>query len=190
MTPERRFLAAEAPTATGRTVSGYASRFNSRSENLGSPDRPIYEIILPGAFDGVLGDDVVAAVNHDETRPLARSRSGQGSLKLKVDSVGLHYEFEAPNTTTGNDLLESIKRGDIAASSFAFSVAEGGDTITRESTGGTLRTIHKVSRLYDVSPVTRPAYPAATVSARALPGDTDEPLPGVTNWKFLFDLLK
>jgi phage head maturation protease len=45
MEPERRFLATEAPTATGRTISGYASRFNSRSENLGTPDRAFHEII-------------------------------------------------------------------------------------------------------------------------------------------------
>jgi HK97 family phage prohead protease len=124
------------------------------------------EIILPGAFDGVLGDDVIACFNHNESAILARSKDGKGSLKLSVDSVGLHYEFEAPNTTTGNDLLESIKRGDINASSFAFTVGEGGDIITQES-GGTLRTIRKVSRLYDVSAVSRPAYSAATVSARA-----------------------
>lgn len=190
MTPERRFLPAEAPQATGRTVSGYAARFNSRSENLGIPDRPFHEIILPGAFDDVLGDDVIACYNHREDLILARSKNGEGSLKLRADSVGLHYSFEAPNTTTGNDLLESIKRGDINASSFAFTVADDGDTITQEA-GGKLRTIRKVSRLYDVSAVSRPAYSAATVSARALASNAPQvATPRANGWRLQIDFLK
>jgi uncharacterized protein len=173
--PERRFLAESAPSVTGRKISGLAARFNSRSENLGRSENPFHEIISPGAFDGVLNDDVIACFNHDETLILARSKNGSGSLKLWVDEIGLHYEFEAPNTTVGNDLLESVKRSDIAASSFAFTVPEGGDTYTQEA-GGTLRTITKVGRLFDVSPVSRPAYAATSVSARALGQSSPAPI--------------
>ena len=185
---ERRFLPTEPPKATGRTVTGLAARFNSRSENLGSPERPFHEVILPGAFDDVLGDDVIACFNHDENIILARSKNGVGSLKLTVDNVGLHYSFEAPNTTAGNDLLESVKRGDIAASSFAFTIAEGGDIVTRDATG-TLRTITKLSRLYDVSPVSRPAYAATAVSARAI-GNEATATPARNGWARMIDLLK
>jgi len=188
MDPERRFLPTEAPKVAGRTVSGVAARFNSRSENLGTEEHPVYEVILPGAFDGVLNDDVVAAFNHDETRILARSKGGKGSLKLLVDQFGLHYSFEAPNTATGNDLLESIKREDITASSFAFKVAPGGDTFTREADGSTLRTISKIARLYDVSCVVRPAYSATSVSARSKGGDSVT-FPGVSGWAKIFKLL-
>jgi uncharacterized protein len=187
--PERRFLSAEAPTATGRTISGYASRFNSRSENLGSKERPLFEIIAPGAFDGVLSDDVIAAWNHDESRILARSTGGKGTLKLSVDESGLHYSFTAPETSTGNDVLESIKRGDVNASSFAFVVADGGDRYTQEPDGSTLRTITKIGKLYDVSPVTRPAYSAATVSARST-GTAAPHTPRRDGWKKLFDILQ
>jgi HK97 family phage prohead protease len=186
--PERRFLAAESPTASGRTISGWASRFNSRSENLGSKERPVFEIITPGAFDDVLKDDVIAAWNHDESRILARSNNGVGSLKLSVDENGLHYSFTAPDTTTGNDVLESIKRGDVNASSFAFVVASGGDSYTIEPDGSRLRTITKIGKLYDISPVTRPAYSATTVSARSLSGESV--FPCLNNWTRLFDLLK
>lgn len=189
MTPERRFLPAEPPKATGRTISGIAARFNSRSENLGTPSDPFYEIIKPGAFDEVLQDDVVAVFNHDEKMILARSVNGEGTLKLWTDEAGLHYSFEAPNTTAGNDLVESVKRGDIAASSFAFTVGPDGAAFTREA-GGMLRTITKVARLYDVSPVTRPAYAATSVSARSHNTEADTPPTSASRWTLLFSILR
>lgn len=164
--PERRFMAASAPTATGRKISGYAAKFNTRSQNLGSAESPFFEIIKPGAFDGVLNDDVRALVNHDASLILARSKNGKGSLKLSVDSVGLRYEFEAPNTQAGADLLESIKRGDLDQSSFSFICDPSGSTYTKEGKA-TVRTISKFAQLLDVSPVTFPAYADTTVAARA-----------------------
>ena len=184
---ERRFLSASAPAATGRTVSGYAALFNVRSQNMGSDASPFHEIILPGAFDDVLTGDVVSLFNHNPDLILARSNSGKGTLALSVDSVGLKYQFEAPETTVGNDLLESIKRGDVCGSSFAFTVADGGDTWTPEGKG-TLRTITKIGRLYDASPVVNPAYADTTVTARGMPQDTPEH-PSVTNARRFFDLL-
>ena len=141
------------------TISGYASVFNKRSENLGG----FREVIAPGAFDGVLNDDVRALFNHDANFLLARTASG--TLRLSVDEEGLRYEFEPPNTTAGRDLVESMKRGDITQSSFAFTVASDS---WEERDGGMLRTINKVERLYDVSPVTYPAYPDASVGLRSL----------------------
>ena len=141
------------------TISGYASVFNSMSENLGG----FREIIAPGAFDSVLQDDVRALFNHDPNYLLARSASG--TLKLSVDEQGLRYEFEPPNTTAGRDLVESMKRGDISQSSFAFTVAKDS---WEERDGGVVRTINKVERLFDVSPVTYPAYPDASVGMRSM----------------------
>ena len=133
--------------------------FNRMSENLGG----FREIIAPGAFDSVLQDDVRALFNHDPNYLLARSTSG--TLKLSVDEQGLRYEFEPPNTTAGRDLVESMKRGDISQSSFAFTVAKDS---WEERDGGVVRTINKVERLFDVSPVTYPAYPDATVGMRSM----------------------
>ena len=141
------------------TISGYASVFNRQSENLGG----FREIIAPGAFDSVLGDDVRALFNHDPNYLLARSTSG--TLRLSVDEQGLRYEFEPPNTTAGRDLVESMKRGDITQSSFAFTVAKDS---WEERDGSVVRTINKVERLFDVSPVTYPAYPDATVGMRSM----------------------
>lgn len=175
---ESRFLSASvelraaAETESRPIVRGYASKFNTESENLGSEQYQFREIILPGAFDDVLNDDVRALFNHESSAILARSKAGEGSLRIGTDETGLWYEFEAPDTQVGRDLVTSLKRGDVDQSSFSFSVSNEGQKWEekREGDGPTLitRTISKVSRLYDVSPVTYPAYPDATVALRSL----------------------
>lgn len=143
-----------------RKVVGYAAVYNSDSEEMWG----FKERIAPGAFDAALGDDVRALFNHDANMLLARTKSG--TLKLSSDERGLKYEFEAPKTTAGNDLLEMLKRGDVSQSSFAFTVDE---ERWDEKTGQKpIRTIMKVKRLYDVSPVTYPAYPDTTAATRSL----------------------
>jgi len=147
-------------------VRGYASVFNRESENLGG----FHAVIAPGAFDNVLNDDVRALLNHDPNFILARSKNGSGTLSMKVDETGLYYEFDAPDTQAGRDLMESLRRGDIDQSSFSFTVEKDEWEQPNEAEGRKLakRTITKVARLYDVSPVTYPAYPDATVALRSL----------------------
>jgi HK97 family phage prohead protease len=166
----------EKPAAESRTIRGYAAKFGTVSEPLMSRDSKykFRETIAKGAFDGAALDDVRALFNHDANFVLARSKDGKGTLKLGVDSTGLWYEFEAPNTTVGNDLLELVRRGDIDQSSFAFRIAEGGAEWKETGTSSAadpviyLRTITKISRVYDVSPVTEPAYADTSVAVRAL----------------------
>ena len=159
-----------------RTVTGYAAVFGMQSEDLGG----FIEEIAPGAFNGVLGDDVRALVNHDESRILARTRSG--TLRLSVDERGLAYAFDVPNTTYGNDLLESIRRGDITQSSFGFQV--DADEWTKADGEMMRRTIKKVKRLFDVSPVTYPAYPDTTVALRSLAQAQEEEKPGLPDYSY------
>ncbi len=144
----------------GAVIRGYASVFNSDSENLGG----FVERIDPHAFDDVLTDDVRCLFNHNPDHLLARTKSG--TLTLSVDQKGLMYECELPNTRLGQDLLELIERGDIAESSFAFAVDV--QEWDEQEDAPAIRTIKKVKRLYDVSPVTYPAYPDATVAKRSL----------------------
>lgn len=158
-------------TEAKKKVRGYAAVFNKLSENLGGSKYHFFEIIERGAFDDVLKDDVRALFNHDSNLILARSKGGQGTLSIGADDTGLWYEFEAPDTQAGRDLLVSLKRGDVDQSSFAFSLLKEGQVFTEETKDGVTivtRTIKKVSRLYDVSPVTYPAYPDATVGLRSL----------------------
>ena len=139
---------------------GYGSVFNSVSENLGG----FREIIAPGAFDDVLDNDVRALINHDSNLILGRTTSK--TLRLSVDEIGLRYEVDLPNTSYANDLAVVMERGDVSQSSFGFQVDK--DSWSEDEDGRIIRTVEKVSRLYDVSPVTFPAYPEATAAKRSL----------------------
>ena len=147
-----------------RFVEGYASVFNSRSRDLGG----FQEIILPGAFDGLIEkSDVRCLLDHNPQRGiLARSKNGQGSLHLSIDERGLKYEFDAPHTALGDEVVEGLKRGDYSESSFAFRVQD--ESWTKEEDGTYLRTISKISGLYDVSIVQQAAYGDTSVALRSL----------------------
>ena len=137
------------------TVVGYGAVFNSESNDLGG----FREYIAPGAFDGRLEDDVRFLINHDANLILARTTNG--TLRLSVDEKGLRYEADLPNTSTARDLMELLKNGTISQSSFAFTVEEDSWEV---KDGMNIRTIDKVSQLYDVSSVTYPAYNDASSS--------------------------
>jgi len=151
-------------------VRGYAALFNTKSSDLGG----FIERIDPHAFDGVnLEDGVVALFNHDPSLILARSGGANATLRLGTDERGLWYEFTPPNSPNGQNLAEALRRGDITQSSFGFSIArDNGDewdwVEDEEGREHVFRTIKKIARLYDVSPVTYPAYPDTTVAARSL----------------------
>jgi hypothetical protein len=139
-------------------ISGYAAVFHAMSEDLGG----FREVILPGAFDEALkASDIRALFNHDPSQIVARTKNG--TLSVWEDDKGLRYEF-TPNmkTQAGRDLVELVKRGDVDQSSFAFSM-DGGIEEWDDSGDVPVRRIVKVGRLYDVSPVTYPAYPATEV---------------------------
>ena len=135
-------------------IVGYAAVFNQETD-LGY----FREMITPGAFDDVMEDDVRLLLNHDGA-PLARTTNG--TLTLAVDDEGLMYEAILSDTTQGRDLYKMIKRGDISQSSFAFTISE-----QSWSKDKSVRSIDKVGRLLDVSPVTYPAYAQASVMARS-----------------------
>ncbi|MFW8589825.1 HK97 family phage prohead protease [Glaciecola sp. 2405UD65-10] len=144
-------------------ITGFGSVFNKRSENLGG----FREIIAPGAFDNVLEDDVRAFFNHDHNFILGRTTSG--TLRLSVNEEGLAYEIDAPQTQTIRDLvLAPMGRGDVNQSSFAFRVAQNGEEWEEDDEGVIVRTITKMQRLFDVSPVSMPAYPDAGSAVRSL----------------------
>lgn len=149
---------------SSRHVEGYALVFDSESKDLGG----FTERISRNALDGVLeSSDVLALLNHQQERGvLARWRGAEGSLKLEVDEIGLRYEFDSPRTALGDELLEGLRRGDISQSSFAFTVED--EEWSKDDEGNYHRTINRINRLYDVSPVYNPAYDATTVNARGL----------------------
>lgn len=139
-------------------ISGHAAVFNQLSEDLGG----FFEQVAPGAFANTIQSaDVRALWNHNADFPLGRSKAG--TLRLAEDEEGLAIEIDAPDTQWGRDLLTSMKRGDVDQMSFAFAVVKD----AWEQVGGKIvRTLLEVD-LYDVSPVTYPAYPQTSAAVRS-----------------------
>ncbi|MBB5804661.1 HK97 family phage prohead protease [Saccharothrix ecbatanensis] len=144
----------------GFRIGGYASVFDKRSQNLGG----FVEIVQGGAFSKTINEsDVRALWNHNADHVLGRNKAG--TLRMSEDSTGLFYEVDLPDTQTGRDIYESIQRGDVTQSSFGFSTIEDGWGLTEDDFP--VRTLKEVV-LYDVSPVTYPAYLDASIGVRAI----------------------
>lgn len=178
MAMERRFLPEGSAGVTlqeraegeSPTIRGHAAVFFDGTEGTefrlwdGAVER-----IMPGAFDGALsrGDDVCGLFNHDPNQVLGR-RSG-GTLNLSADAKGLLYNIDPPNTSAANDVVELIRRGDVQGSSFSFQVT---DQEWRTEDKVDIREIRGVE-LFDVGPVTFPAYEDTTTGVRARGGENE-----------------
>lgn len=152
-------------------IIGHAALFNTLSQDLGG----FREQISPGAFaEAIEKDDVRALWNHNPDHVLGRSISG--TLILSEDERGLAIEVNPPDTQIARDLLVSIDRGDVSQMSFAFSVKPNGQNWGKDDDGKVVRTLTSV-RLFDVSPVTYPAYQQTDVAVRSLEAWTEENKP-------------
>jgi HK97 family phage prohead protease len=164
---ERRFVSHPVEMRedeAGNMVEGIASRVDEWYD-LGYYE----ERVAKGAFDEVLKDDVRALFNHEPNLVLARTKSK--TLELFTDEAGnLSYRFKMPDRTYAKDLADALRSGDVDQSSFAFSIAS--DTWEWKDENESLkkhrRTINKIGKLYDVSPVTYPASPSTTVGMRSI----------------------
>jgi HK97 family phage prohead protease len=139
-------------------IAGYAATFNQEADGLA-----FREVIAPGAFTRTLASEqpMFLLVNHDfDALPLAATKSG--TLVLNEDKVGLRMEATLdPANPRAQELASALSRGDVDKMSFAFTIAEGGDT--RE---GGLRTLTDLD-LYEISVVTMPAYSSTSVGMRS-----------------------
>jgi len=165
-----------------RTITGYAAVFDQETR-IGSMFR---EVIRPGAFTRAIEErqDVKALWNHDANFILGRTVAD--TLTLSEDDHGLRITIDPPDTQTGRDMVESISRGDVTEMSFAFVARE--EKWVEDPEQLALRELIDVD-LYDVSPVTYPAYSGTSVGLRSaediyqqhidsrqqeLPEDTDD----------------
>lgn len=163
---ERRFVSAkefrvDGSAAEARKLVGHAALFDSASQDLGG----FTEIIARGAFaEAIPRSDIRALFNHDPNFVLGRKKAG--TLNVREDELGLLTETSPPDVAWARDLLVSIERGDIDQMSFAFIVAKGGDewVITDDSC---TRTITKFEEIFDISPVTYPAYTDTSIAVRS-----------------------
>lgn len=143
----------------GKRLVGYAAVFNSLTDILWFREK-----IAAGCFtDTIKEDDIRGLFNHDPNLILGRNQAG--TMRLKEDSKGLRFEIEVPDTQVGRDTVTSVQRGDVTGCSFAFqTIADEWDYSDEKNP---VRTLKKV-KLYDVGPVTYPAYPDTSVAARSL----------------------
>lgn len=143
-----------------RLVEGYAVVFDSPTVLWDDGDIQYKEVVDRNALAGADLSDVPFKYNHsDDVMVMARTRNK--TLVLNIDDKGLKIRAQLANTTTGNDMFELIKRGDIDKMSYAYTVSE--DSYDRETH---TRRILKIKKLYDVSAVDLPAYDQTSISAR------------------------
>lgn len=149
----------------GLTFAGYASVFNSPSDDLGG----FREFVAPGAFTRSINSAangkraIKMFLNHNQDVVLASTRAK--TLTLVEDERGLLATARLPENEQGRYVADAVRRGDIDSMSFGFNVEPKGDSWNDDRSE---RTLHAV-RLWEVSPVTGwPAYAATTASVRHL----------------------
>lgn len=155
---ETRYFNIEFAAVEERKIEGTASSMDSPYD-MGSFD----EEIDMDAFDDADFSEAAALFNHDQNIVLGRVRNN--TLQIKREGNKLKYTIDPPETNAANDVMTLIRRGDVYQSSFAFSLKENGDSWEMRD-GRWKRTIKKIDKVYDVSPVTYPANPNTMVAAR------------------------
>jgi uncharacterized protein len=177
---ERRFVTTNETkiNVDKRTLEGYAAIFNSDSLPIGGM---FTERIHKGAFVKTISEsDIICSRDHEDGKILGRISSG--TLRLSEDTRGLYYSCSLPDTTYANDLKESISRGDVKGNSFEFNTIKDKWAYPTEKNGTALRDVFEV-RLFQVGPVTVPAYEKTSLTLRS--GETE-----IDFEKFQFLLLK
>ena len=159
---ELRALPTEEGEEKRYVVEGYASTFEPYI--LFTMDGVDYkERIEPTAFDEADLSDVVFRLEH-QGRVYARTSAG--TVELWHDEHGLGQRTDLSKTQSARDVFADIEAGNYPKMSFAFTVAEGGDDYDKATH---TRTISKIAKVFDVSPVSFPANPGTelSVSTRA-----------------------
>jgi hypothetical protein len=172
-------LEVRADESGAKKIIGHGAVYNRLSEDLGG----FREMFLSGAFSDSIGsDDIRSLRDHTPSYILGRNKSG--TLNLNEDEKGVRYEVTPPDTSYARDLLVSIERRDVTGGSIIFRV-DGKDSERWYVDGKESKMIdafaamwdekkHKIerhiskARLYDIGPVTFPAYPQTDVKVRSM----------------------
>lgn len=169
--PTIEYRAADGGAQEPAAFVGQAIVCGVRSVSLGYPGFRFVEIIDPTALDGADISDVEGVFNHNSDVLLGHTRSGTLELSRSTDG-GLNYRIAYdPLDTDHVRVMRKIIKGDVVGSSFMFTCTSDGSSWDEEQTedGGSLyvRTVSKISKVYDVCPVTSPAYADSTAAKRS-----------------------
>ena len=146
-------------------VEGMAIVYNSKTD-IGWFD----EIIEQNALEHTDMKDVRMLVNHDTSMiPLARSRNNTANSTLQLipelNGLKIRAKLDIENNADAKSLYSAIQRGDISGMSFMFEV--DGESWEDELSDHPLRRITSISKIYEVSAVTFPAYEQTEINARS-----------------------
>jgi len=177
--PTRRLAAPDGREVRLAALTGVEVRVAGDSEPIGFKgtaavfDKPtriggvrwgFWEQISPNAFDSALerGDDARMLKNHNTDLPLARVSAG--SLRLSTSKAGLEVDADMDPVSYARDLAVNLERKTVTQMSFGFTAAKDSWEVLSEDQpwggqeGDELRTVEDLSLLWEVSPVTFPAY--------------------------------
>lgn len=157
---ERRMLDIRAADGDEMILEGYAVVFDQPAAHGG-----FTEVITRGALDMTDMRDVPLRYNHNDAW-LAAASTRNGSLSLTVDEHGLLIRAALIDTQSNRDVYKCVSAGLIDKMSFAFTVADGGDS-WRFDNGGAYREVRSIDKLYDVSIVDSPFYDSTSLYARS-----------------------
>lgn len=146
-------------------IEGYAITFDKPATHQYG-QRKFTETIKRGALDKTDMSNVPLRYNHNDN-VMVMARTKNKSLQLIVDDIGLKIRAELIDTQSNRDLYKGIQEELIDKMSFAFSVADGGDTWSFGETE-TTRDVNNIDKLYDVSVVDTPFYDSTSIYARSL----------------------
>ena len=172
---ERRTMKVTAPDLEERAemdapqpmiVEGYAVVYD-QPQTYEFGDETYTETIVRGALDNADMRRTVMRYNHEDS-VFALARTKNGSLQMMSDDTGLKIRAELIDTQSNRDVYKMIRSGLIDEMSFAFTVADGGDTWTYSDDFKTVsRDITAIDVIYDVSAVDTGFYENTSIYARA-----------------------
>jgi HK97 family phage prohead protease len=168
---ELEYRTAEGGVEVPAAIVGQAVVCNVRSVELGPREFRFVEIIDPTALDGADMSEVEGVFNHNPDILLGHTRSQTMTLARSADgglTYHIPYDSEDPDHQR---VARKIKRGEVSGSSFVFKVKPGTDQWSEERNDGgdkvRVRRVMQIAKLYDVCPVTNPAYPDSSAAKRS-----------------------
>jgi HK97 family phage prohead protease len=173
---------AEQDEEHGHFLTGQPIVYNERTD-LGWYD----EIIDEGALAETDLRDVRFLVNHNtDMIPLARSRNNNANSTMQMQVIpgvgmSIRVDLDTENNTEAKSLYSAVERGDIDGMSFMFTVDE--DRWEDIDSDHPTRSILKISKVFEVSAVTFPAYEDTSIQARGLSDALDSAKESLENVK-------